>query len=163
MKRRTLLGLLLLATGVPGCYRYEPVTLDAVPQGATIRAVLSPAASAALMERQGISSGRHLEGTVLEDHGATLSLWVASVPASREFGSGVLYQQVDVLKSDVLRVDLRELDRGKTTFLAVGGAAAVAVVARAALSGGTGESNSGGGGVPPESRRTRLPIVILRF
>jgi hypothetical protein len=163
MRRQALLGLLLWGGGLPACYRYQPVTLEAVPEGATVRAVLSPSASAALKERHGISSGSHLEGTVLEDYGAAVALWVASVPASPEFGSGTLYQQVDVLKSDILRVDLRELDRGKTAFLALGGAVAVAVAARAALSGGTGESNSGGGGVPPESRGTRLPIVILRF
>lgn len=163
MNRRPWVTPLLLAMGGLGCYRYQPATLDAVPQGATVRAVLSPAASEQLRVRHGINSGHHLDGTILVDHGAAVSLWVASGPVSRQFGGGVLYQQVDVLKSDILRVDLRELDRGKTTFVAISGAAVVAVVARAVIAGGTGESNGGTGGPPPESRRSRLPILIVRF
>jgi hypothetical protein len=162
MRRVPGLRLLLAAICALGCYRYAPATLDAVPQGATIRAVLSPAASAQLRERHGITGGRHLDGTVLEDHGAAVSLWVTSAPVSREFGAGILYQQVDVLKTDILRVDLRELDRGKTTAAAIGGVVLVAVVAREVLAGGSGES-SGGGPTPPESRRSRIPILTVRF
>jgi hypothetical protein len=163
MNRRVWLGSLLLSIGGLACYRYQPTTLDAVPQGAKVRAVLSATASEQLRTRHGVNSVRHLDATVLENHQAAVSLWVASGPVTPEFGGGALFQQVDVLKSDIVRVDLRELDRGKTTFVAFGGAAVIAAVARAAIVGGSGESNGGNGGVPPESRRTRLPILTIQF
>ena len=162
MGRLTQVTLAVALISGQGCYRLEPVTLDAVPQGSKIRAVLSPAASDQLRLRHGID-GRQLDATVLAIQGAAVSLWVASVPLSREFGAGPLYQQVDVLKSDILRVDRRELDGSKTAFVAVGGAAVLGAVARATFLGPSGSSNNGGGGVPPESRRRWLPFLVVRF
>ena len=42
MQRRSWLVGWALLTGSAGCYRFEPTTLEAVPEGSTIRAVLTP-------------------------------------------------------------------------------------------------------------------------
>jgi len=158
-------GMVLAAgvIGASGCYRFEPTTLDLVPQGSTIRAVLSPTASDRLRERHGIASGRALNGTVLSANGQALSLWVASVPLSVEFGPRALYQQVDVAKSEVLRVDLRKMDGGRTGIAVVSGAAMLLVVGRATLLGGGRGSEDPGSGMTESRRRWVLPLVLGWF
>lgn len=162
MKRVTCAEFLLGAASLLGCYRFQPATIEAVPRGSTVRAVLAPVASERLRERHGIE-GRTLSGTVMATNGETVSLWVASGPPPREFGARPLYQQVDVARADVLRVDMRELDRGKTTLAALGGAAAVVIVARGTIFGGGPGNGTGTGGVPPESRRRWVLPVLVRF
>lgn len=162
MRQLTRLVLMVGLTGSLGCYRFEPGTVDAVPQGSTIRAVLSPTATDRLRERHGIE-GRQLDGRVVAANGEALSLWVASVPLSTEFGVRTLYQQVDIPKADVLRVDLRRLDTGKTAMVVVGGAAALAIVGRAMLLGGGKGARPGTGPGPSESVRGWLVVFPLRW
>lgn len=163
MRQLTRLVLMVGLTGSLSCYKFEPATVDAVPQGSTIRAVLSPTASDWLRERHGIN-GRQLAGTVMADNGEAFSLWIASVPLSPEFGARPLYQQVDILKADVLRVDLRRLDTGKTAMILAGGAAALVVVGRATFLGGGRGSGPGPGPGPGEHVRSWLvPLLLGRF
>ncbi|HEX9581820.1 MAG TPA: hypothetical protein VF970_12010 [Gemmatimonadales bacterium] len=163
MQRLATMVLALGLMGSSGCYRFEPVTLDAVPQGSTIRAVLSPAASERLRERHRVQNGGALSGTLLAANAQDLSLWVASVPLSPEFGAKTLYQQVDIAKADVWRVDLRRLDAGKTGFALVGGAAALVIVGRSTLLGGTRGAQDPGGGLNESRRRWLLPLVLGWF
>lgn len=163
MQRRSWLVGWALLTGSAGCYRFEPTTLEAVPEGSTIRAVLTPGAHDRLEQRHGIVT-RDLKGTVLTIQGDVLSLWVPSVPIDPTFGARPFYQQVNVPRADFLRVDVRAIDKGRTAMVAIAGAAGLAVVARETLFGGFGSSNNGGGPGPSESRRRwLLPLVFGIF
>jgi hypothetical protein len=145
------------------CYRFDPATFETVPEGSTVRALLSPSANDQVRARHNVQ-GPTLGGTVMPSNGQTLSLWVASAPTTSEFGVKPLYQQVDVARSDVLRVDVRRLDIGRTAMVAAAGAAVAVVVGRAAVRGGTGGSGPGGGPGPSESRRGwLLSLIRARF
>ena len=142
-----------------GCYTYVPATLETVPVGARVRALITPAAEQRL-QPFGVS-GTLLVGDVQSRDGDQVSLLVPSVPMGSAYGSRALYQQVVVASSDILRVDLRRLDRFRTGVAVGVAAAAVGAVAFSALGGWSGGSNGDGGGGPAESVRgwaLRIPV-----
>ncbi|GIW51344.1 MAG: hypothetical protein KatS3mg081_0699 [Gemmatimonadales bacterium] len=144
------------------CYQYVPATLEAVPEGATVRALLS--ASGEQRARQLGVDGRVVQGTVLARDRGVVSLFVPTVPISIEFGAGPLYQQLDLAAEDVLRVDVRELDRTKTFSLLAGGAAAVTLVAVRSFTGGGPGARPNPRDEPPESLRGWiLPLATVRW
>jgi hypothetical protein len=135
-----------------GCYTYLPTTLDAVPVGGEVHAVLSTERELALQDSLGVSL-RPLRATLVARGDDRVLLSVRTAVGSRELGSQGLYQRIGVAPQDVLRVDVRRLQRGKTVALALA-VAAVATIAAietvAILRPGTPD---GGGGGPPEQVR----------
>jgi hypothetical protein len=143
-----VLGIAAAALSL-GCYTYAPVTLDAVPVGSEVRALLSTEAELAL--RDSLGTELHpLQGTLVDRQPGRLLLSVRTGVGARELGSQVLYQRVGVTPQDVLRVDVRRLQRTKTVALGV----AIAGVATLVTLGALGKLNpgrpDGGGGGPPE-------------
>jgi len=135
----------------PACYTYAPATLETVPTGARVRVLITSAAEQRL-HPLGVS-GTMMTGELLGRNGDSLSLLVPSVPMGSRYESRPLYQQVVVSSGDILRVDLRRLDRFRTG-VAVGVAAAVAAaITVQALGGWSGATSGGDGGGPPESVR----------
>jgi hypothetical protein len=143
-----VLGLAGAALSV-GCYTYVPATLDAVPVGTEVRALLSTEAELALRDSLGVEF-RPLHGTLVERHDGRLLLSVRTGIGARELGSQLLYQRIGVTPQDVLRVDVRRLQRTKTVAFAVAIAAAATVVTLGALGKLNPGSPGGGGGGPPE-------------
>jgi hypothetical protein len=129
-----------------GCYVYVPTTIDAVPDGAGIRALVSSEAEDRIRSTYGINNGRTLTGSLLSRDREQVSLYLPSVPMGTGLGTKVLYQQIPVAKGDILRIDARRLDAFRTGFAAVGAAAVLVVAARHAFVGGQGGPPSGGGG-----------------
>lgn len=146
-----VLGVAVAALSV-GCYTYAPVTLDAVPVGAEVRALLSTEAELALRDSLGMNL-HPVQGTLVDREQGRLLLSVRAGVGARELGSQVLYQRVGVAPQDVLRVDVRRLQPTKTVALAV----AIAGVATLVTLGAFGKLNpggsGGGGGGPPEQLR----------
>ena len=131
------------------CYTYVPATLEAVPVGTEVRAMLSTEKELALRDSLGVEL-RPLHGTLVDRQDGRLLLSVRTAIGSRELGSQVLYQRVAVTPEDVLRVDVRRLQRTKTAAFAfaLAGAGTLLVIATVAiLRPGT---PGGGGGGPPE-------------
>ncbi|HEY3280203.1 MAG TPA: hypothetical protein VGJ83_06800 [Gemmatimonadales bacterium] len=145
---RAVLGLAGAALSF-GCYTYVPATLDAVPVGTEVRALLSTEAELALRDSLGVEL-RPLRGTLVDRQNGRLLLSVRTATGARELGSQLLYQRIGVTPQDVLRVDVRRLQRTKTVALAV----AIAGVATLATLGALGKLNpggsTGGGGGPPD-------------
>ncbi|HEV8305970.1 MAG TPA: hypothetical protein VGQ25_13465 [Gemmatimonadales bacterium] len=143
-------ALCLAATGLSlGCYTYAPVTLDAVPVGAQVRALLSTEAELALRDSLGVEL-RPLHGTLVDREEGRVLLSVRAGVGSRELGSQLLYQRVGVAPQDVLRVDVRRLQRGKTVAFALAIAGAATIVAIKAVAILRPGSRDNGGGGPPE-------------
>jgi hypothetical protein len=142
-----------------GCYTYMPATLETVPDGARVRALITPAAEQRL-QPFGVR-GTLLAGDLQGRTGDSLSLLVPSVPMSSSPESRLLYQQVVVSSSDILRLDVRRVD-GFRTGVAVGVAAVAAgFITVQALGGWVGATSGGDGSGPPESVRgwvLRIPI-----
>lgn len=158
-----LIGTVLascLASGA--CYRYVPTTVETVPEGATVRALLS--VSGEERARQLGVYGRVVQGTVLARDGGAVSLFVPTAPISVEFGARPLYQQLDLAAEDVLRVDVRELDQAKTFSLLAGGAAGLALVTVRGFTGGGPGPRPNPSDEPPESLRGWiLPLLTVRW
>jgi hypothetical protein len=163
MKRVTCAELLLGAASLLGCYRFQPATIEAVPRGSMVRAVLAPVASERLRERHGIE-GRTLSGTVMATNGETVSLWVASGPRRPESSvPAPCISRWMLLGRTWCALTCGSWIGGKTTLAALSGAAAVVIVARGTIFGGGPGNGTGTGGVPPESRRRWVLPVLVRF
>lgn len=143
-----------------GCHRYAPATVETVPEGARVRVLLSSEAEGRVRERYGIRRATP-EGTLVARNGDTLSLLFASVPASTTFGTETLYQQVDLARADLLRVDVQQVDSFRTAVLVTAGVGAVTAIAVQVFRGGEPGSGNGDGTPPPESVRGWLILVPL--
>ncbi|KPJ85410.1 MAG: hypothetical protein AMS18_16335 [Gemmatimonas sp. SG8_17] len=153
------LVLCAAATLLPGCYRYVPTTLSAVPDGSNIRALLSTEAQADLRSRVGMDV-EVLEGKLLESNGEQVMLSVRSVPASNTLERTLpLYQMIDVSRRGVVRVDVRRVDKFRTYGLIGVAAGAAAFMVAQAFSDGEPGSPPPPNGDPPE----RIQGVLLRL
>lgn len=140
-----------------GCFRTVPVSLDTLRPQEQLRVSLSPQAAAQVAEVVGSQSQR-VNARLVAVGPTEVSLLVSSAYREPGVRSSNLYQQVRVSRSDLLSVERRELDRGKTALVA-GGAAAVAIaVAVKALTGTAGGDTSSppGGGAD-----ARIPLLRL--
>ncbi len=155
-------AILVLCLALGACYRYVPATVETVPEGARVRALLSVSGEG--RARQLGLEGRVVQGTVLARGGSVVSLFVPTAPISVEFGAGPLYQQLDLGPEDVLRLDIRELDKTKTFSLLAGGAAGLTLVTVRVFTGGGPARPPNSGDEPPESLRGWiLPLVTVRW
>ena len=151
---------ILLSTG---CFGYVPATLDSVPVGAHVRAMLSTEGQIILRDRVGIDT-QVLQGELLEHGGDVVLLAVRSGTISDEFGGQrPLFQRIDIPTSHILRVDLRRVDPVRTgALVGVGVGAAVLIIRQAFGKRNPGQVDNSGGG--PDERITswtsRLPFAI---
>src|SRR5574341_11544 len=154
------LFVVLVVALQPGCYTYAPATLETVPTGAHVRALITPEAERQLLVTFGVQQGRILSGDLQAKDGDRIALLVPSVPIGSGPGSRPLYQQVTLPAADVLRVDVRRVDALRTGVLVAGVAAVIAGVVWETLGGGLlGGAPCANG--PPESLRgwvVRVPI-----
>ena len=116
-----LVAALLLA----GCFTYLPVEPGDVEPGLSVRARVSSAAGARIAPLLGATDARQLDGTVITRLPDTLIVEVPTVVAdTREFGR-TPNQRLSIARSDLVELEVRRLDRTRTTVLA--GAAAIIV------------------------------------
>ena len=118
------------------CYTYGPATLETVPDGAHVRALITPEAERALLATFGVQQGRILSGSLEGREGDQLALLVPSVPFGTGPGSRPLYQQVTLPAADVLRVDVRRVDPLRTGVVVAAAGAAAVLLAWESLGGG---------------------------
>jgi hypothetical protein len=147
-----------------GCYTYAPATLETVPAGAKVRALLSTEAQVDLRDRVGIDA-RELEGSLVERDESKILLAVRVPPPATGFSTGeAVFQRIDIARQDVLRVDVRKVD-GPRTALFIGGIAAAATAGVAAALQGSNPGDPGGNGPGPEESRHRwfLRVPVVRF
>ena len=109
-----------------GCFSYMPVTSVAdVEPGYSVRARVSPTASARIAPLLGASDARRLDGTLISQSTDTLIVEVQTVMMdTREFGR-TPNQRVSILRNELLELEVRRMDRMRT--IAVAGTAAIVV------------------------------------
>jgi hypothetical protein len=143
MSRTPLIGLLLLSAA---CYRYTPGTVDAVPPDTDVRARLSAVEADRLAEYMPGAS-RVLEGKVLERNGESILMLVPVVSELRGNRVQTLHQRLEVSRTGIVDLELRQLDRGKTGLIVAGGTAAlVAVIVNSVILGSSSDRNRPGDG-----------------
>lgn len=109
------------------CYTYAPATVETVPVGARVRGLLSTEAQVTLEDSLGLEL-RTLNGTLVERGDQQLVFTVRSTGSAPSPGFATLYQRVVLAPRDVLRVDVRRIDKARTIAL-LGAVTAVATFA----------------------------------
>ena len=155
---RWLLLYAILATSM-GCYQYVPTTMDAVPTGDHVRALLSTEGQQDVAQRMG-RLYTVLEGKVLEKNADQLLLSIPTAKVASQFGSESLYQRIDVSRQGIVRLDLRRLDKFRTYgLLGVATGVAAFIVVQSLGEGEPGSPSSG----PPTPADHLLPDGLLRL
>lgn len=162
IRRATVLfPALLLTLLLPGCFRYVPVTLDTAPEGQDVRVIVTRDGASELREVADVASevptltGRFMG---FEDRNMLLRVPVGQRQAG--FHTVSLDQTIRIPSGEVLQIERREFDRGRTALLA-GGAVAGSVFIIASIMQAFGGDTSGPGDPgPPESR---IPIPFASF
>lgn len=151
MKTNRFALVALVAVGGAACYTYAPATLETVPEGARVKALISTEAQLDLERRAGIEA-RELEGELVERSDERILLSVRVPPPPTGLSSGrPLRQRIDLAPRDVLRVDVRKVDGARTALFAGGVAGFAAILIAVAVSASNPGDPPNGGPPPPES------------
>jgi hypothetical protein len=107
-----------------GCFSYIPAEPGELEPGLSVRARVSPTASARIAPLLGATDARRLDGTLITRSTDTLVVEVPTVIVdTREFGR-TPNQRISIARSDLVELEIRKLDRWRTVGV-VGGAAVV--------------------------------------
>jgi hypothetical protein len=162
-RAKTRLGICGLMLLLAGCYGYGAATMETVRVGQPVRARVSGAQAERLEPVLG-NTGRDVEGQLIDKADSALTIAVAT-PVSSEGGTTLsrAYQRIEIPRADLQEIEVRHLDKTRTS-LAVAAAAAGAAAAFGAVSQviqlGSGSSRSN----PNKSRvPVRLPLVLFRL
>ena len=151
---------LLGATLLSACYTYQPVEIADLTPELEVRTRVSGAEADRLSEFLGTNE-RVFDGTVEEVNASNLLLRVPVV-SSIERGprGGGLNQRIEVTRSGVVEVEVKELDRQRTGIVAGALTVIVGALVIRQLN-----QDQGGGDVnppppPPEDRGLRFPLRL---
>jgi hypothetical protein len=138
---------LVLAFLVTGCFSYLPVTsVSDVEPGISVRARISPSASAQIAPLLGATDARRLDGTLISQSPDTLIVEVPIVMQdAREFGH-TPNQRISIARRDLLELEVRRLDRFRTGAIAGGAAVVIGGLLVNSLKGEPGKEPLPGGG-----------------
>lgn len=148
--------------GLSACYSYVAAPPSGARVGERVRVRISGAQAERLEPVLGLT-GRTIEGDLLDQIDSSITIGVPLPTASI---SGTLtagpQQRIVVARADVQQMELRRLDKLRTSLLiggAVVAAAAIAVAKESSVLGGSGATGS-----PNESRVPRgAPLVLWRI
>jgi hypothetical protein len=138
---RPVVVLVCAAGTLAGCYAYRPATWQALPPGTEIRGLLSTEARVGLEERLHRRFDQ-IDGRLVERNGDSVLVdvrWLSTTDGRP------LYQRVVLSEQDVLRVDVKRLDKLRTVAL-VAGLVTIAIASVATGFWSTGGDDGGGGG-----------------
>ncbi len=153
-------GLLLVGTllAANGCYTYLSTPLEEVAPGTPVRIRLTAAEAGRLVEQR-LTEDRLLTGTLVEQDDGQVLVDTSVGHNDAERGMRAVVQRLSVPTHEVLEIEQRHLDKGRTgVVVGVGAVAAGVIIALQARGGGGSADNTGGG--TQESRR--VPILSFR-
>ena len=143
-----------------GCYTYAPVQASSLQPGMGVRARITASASEQVAPLLGVSDARVLVGKLIDNSSGTMIVEVPTmVPARAGASAQSLYQRISIAPAQLVELESRQLDRGKTAIV-VGAVVVIGTSAAiAAFKGGPGLDRPPGG----SSTDARLPLVRLHF
>lgn len=136
-----------MIVALSGCYTFRPAAAGDLTPGQTVRVRVAGGYADSLGVLLQRPDARLVEGSVVErDNGATLlEVQVAGSLEGMRFES--LNQRVEIPHDEVVEVELKELDKGKSYGVGALAAAAIAgIVIRQLSADGGGAQNPGTGG-----------------
>ena len=164
MLKRTLrfLPVVFPVAGVVGCYSYQRIDPAIAPVGTEVRATITGAASDRVAPLIGSFDSRVLVGSVVENRAGAMTLEVPTGAMPNVAENIVrLHARVPIVPTDLVGLEQRKLDVGRTWLLAgavgAGVAAGVALALRAAADPQPGKLPT----EPPPINR--IPILRLHF
>ena len=152
------LGVLCLVAG--GCYSYVAAPSTGARIGEQVRVRVSGAQADRLEQVLGVND-RNIEGELLEQADGSVVLGVA-LPVPGQSGTTLerAQQRITIDRAELQDIELRRLDKLRTTLLVGGAVAAVAAIA--ATTGSSLLGGSGASGSPNENRAPR-GLTLLRW
>jgi hypothetical protein len=147
---------------IAGCYSYSAITPAAAPAGIEVRARITGAASDRVGPQIGSLEQRELIGNVVDNRNGELILDVeGSTRPNVATSAGPLRARVQLAPSDLVSLEQRKLDRGRTTLLTAAIIAGVGAGVAVALHAGGGAEEGKGPPEPPPINR--IPVLRFRF
>lgn len=154
-----ILPILLLTLLLSGCFRYVPVTLDTAPEGEDVRVLVTRDGSAELREVTEVGAEvPRLTGRFLGFEDRTMLLRVPVGQRQAGFHTVSLDQTIRIPSGEILQIERREFDRGRTALLA-GGAVAGSVFIIASIMKAFGGDTSNPGDPGPQESWIPLPFA----
>jgi hypothetical protein len=153
------IALLLAPVWLAGCYTYSVIDPTAATPGMGVRARVSEATAERFGPSLGMTDARLLTGTLTENAGGALTIEVPSTLPGTAGSERALVQRISINRGDVIELESRKLDQGRTA-LAIG---AGAVAAGALLSYFVQGHSSGGDAVPVGPSNFNVGIFRFRF
>jgi hypothetical protein len=149
---------LLVALG--GCYSNRPATLETLAPGQRVRVTVAPSWGEEITQLLG-SSGRTLEGELAQIVGNAFYLSVPSGVRQEGFRFETLHQTIRLEQADVLVIERKQLDRGRTALVMGILATGLTAVLIDTFSGKTGgDTRQPPGEIPSDAR---VPGRFLRI
>lgn len=154
MFRRICALLCLVTFPASGCHSYRLAEPGEAVAGTDVRIRVTPAEAGRLSE-QALLRERAITGRLVNDADDGTLLLETRVPNTAER----IYQRLDIPRTEVIELEVRETDGVKTTLLVGVLAVAVGTAAAVAFTGG----DKGGGEDPPDPDNARIPLLQIRF
>lgn len=126
VRRFVLAGCICLLSA--GCYAYRPVDFDEVRVDSEVRVRLT---ARQFDELNGVlpSESRVIEGRVLEENGSSYLMLVPILAELRGARIETIHQRLDISRSGIVEIEIREMDRLRTGIAIGAGAAVLGYVA----------------------------------
>lgn len=153
---RRVVPLAATALLLSGCFHYRPVEPGVVPVGDEVRVLLTREGAAALPQEVPDLSGMAVRGKVMSREGDRLLLRVPVAVQREGLLTRELGRDVAIPSAQIVRVERRELSRGRTA-LAIAGGLGTAAALWASL--GEGRSEGGSGRPEPPVEAVRIPLL----
>lgn len=157
---RAALAAAALLLPLSGCFSYVPVTLEATPEGEDIRVLVTRQGASELAEVSEIPGEvPALRGTLIGREQNDVLLRVGVGQRQEGFHTISLDQTIRVPSGEILQVERRELDKGKTALLtggALAGSAFIIVSIMDAFGGDPGSEPE-----PPDEIRIPTPFISI--
>ena len=146
-----------------GCYSYTPIDFTAAPAGSEVRARITGAAMDRVAPLLGSFDTRVLTGSVVENNAGTMLVEVPTGAMSNVVANVVqLHARIPLSAADMVSLEQRKLDVGRTSVLAGAIVAGLGVAVAAAIHAGGGSSEEGKQpGEPPPINR--IPLWRFHF
>jgi hypothetical protein len=148
--------------GLIGCYSYQPIAPAAAPPGIEVRARITGAASDRVAPLIGSLDTRVLVGNVVENSNGMMTLEVPTGAMPNVAESVVrLHARVPIAPTDLVGLERRKLDVGRTALLAGGMAVGVGLGVGLALKAAADPQPGKLPTDPPPINR--IPLFQIRF
>ncbi|MEX2466870.1 MAG: hypothetical protein WD995_08160 [Gemmatimonadota bacterium] len=142
-----------------GCYSYTAVPLELAPEGEDVRVLVTRRGAFELSEITAVQGEiPSVRGRIVSKEQGEILLRVPVAQRTDGFHMVSLDQTVRVPTGEILQVERRDFDRGKTALLGAGALAGSAFIIISIMDAFGGDAGSGEG---PDPEETRIPVPLI--